>query len=263
MDQTDPIGAAIASGTHDDALKAIREIDVRLKSLPEAKSQANLLLNKAVFLAILGQFEEAILQLQLALQQAPNDLLINLQFEYIGASICHQQQKFQEALERMNEVLYRYHLQLAKPELKFMYEDIQLQRAFELAQLLRWDEAVPLLQEVLRYEIKPDDRSAALVSLGIGCSRLQRYEEAVKHLVDALNMKLTGDWEGKAHCHLGIAYAHLGRLHDAKRELQICETRASEYRLPLKKVYGWLSRVCSELGDKLESVHYAQLARPS
>jgi tetratricopeptide (TPR) repeat protein len=256
------IRQAMESGDPTAAARAIREIDSLLPALAGSNERASLLLNKAVFYGILGRFSNAREQLEAAFKGAPDDDAIRLQFEYLQGAIDHQEQHFEDAYSRMTATLSKYSARLAEPGFRFLYLDIQQHRAFELVQLLKFREAVPLLRESLSFDMKAEDRRAAVANLGICYSRLGKYEEAVDCFLAALGTGLTSDWEGQVHCQLGIAYAHLNLLRDAKKELQICEERASQYQLPMGSVYGWLSRVCRGLGERSESERYARLSRP-
>lgn len=244
------------------AEEAFCEIDTRLRSLTDSKEKADLLMRKAVLYEVLGRFGDARKQLGTALREAPNDPDIQLQFDYIDGALFHQQQNFSEAFARLTSVLSKHAERLVQPQFRFIYEDIQQHRAFELFRLGQFQDAVPLFKECLSFEMKPEDRSSALANLGICYVKLKKYEEAKDHLVQACEIGVTKEWEGHVHFYLAFTYAHLHLLRESKREFQLCEERAAQYQLPLDQLYAWLSRVCKELGEKAESEHYARLARP-
>ncbi len=101
---------------------------------------------------------------------------VRLQFDYIEGSVYyHQEENFGEAFTRLTAVLSKYHGRLALPTFRFVYEDIQQQRAFELFRLEKFDEAAPLFTECLSFAMKPTDRGSALASLGICCAKLKKY----------------------------------------------------------------------------------------
>ena len=256
------IQTALDSGDPGDASKAIEEIDLLLASLSEPTERAQLLLRKALFLERLGQFDAALSELQRAKCEALDDIVIQVQREHITAGVHYQQHHFEEAYQESTAILTKYGDQLKRPDTRFIYEDIQQFRAFSLVQLLKFSDAIPLLHEILEFQLKEDDVPFALINLGICYSRVGRYEEAVSYLVKGLQLCPDYEWEAEAHCQLGIAYAHLKELHGAKRELQIYEKMAATYPLRMEKVYGWLWRVCVELGQEEESQHYRRLARP-
>lgn len=255
--EKDVIDHAMETGDLALAEEAFREIDTRLGSLADAKERADLLLRKAVLYGVLGNFGEARMQLDVALHEAPDDPDIRLQFDYIDATIYHQEKNIGEAFARLSTVLSKYANQLARPDLRAMYEDIQLRRAFELFGMQRFQDAVPLFEEALLFHMKPGEKSAALASLGISYSELKNREAAKEYLLQASERRLDDHWLGQVHFHLGLTYAHLKHLQESKREFQLCERY-----LPISVVYAWLSRICSLLGEKSEAERYARLARP-
>ena len=253
----------VDSGASGEAPEALREIDLRLRSTTDPKERTHLLLNRAVLLGMLGQFDAAASQLELALREVPTDKEIRLQCEYIGAGILHQEHQYEEAYNRMTAILSDYSSILEIPEFRFIFRDIQAYRAFELVQLARFDEALPLLHESLSYGMKADDENTAVVNLGICYSKLRSYDKAIEYLRRSLKTKLTPDWEGQARCQLAIAYTHVRLFAEAKEQLELCVQHVDEYELPRAVVYGWLSRVQRGLGNQLEAERYSRLARPS
>jgi tetratricopeptide (TPR) repeat protein len=260
--EKDVIDRALESGDPATAEEAFHEIDVRLQSLTSAREKADLLMRKAVLYEKVGRIDDARKQLRAALAEAPDEPDVRLQFDYIDGSIYHQEENFGEAFTRLTAVLSKYHARLALPDFRFVYEDIQQQRAFELFRLKKFQEAVPLFKECLAFDMKPEDRSSALANLGICYVKLKRYEDAKDYLLQACKMGVTKDWEGHVHFYLAFTYAQLQLLRESKREFQLCEERAAEYQLPLERLYVWLSRICGLLGEKAESERYARLARP-
>ena len=222
------------------------------------EEKAGLLLNKAVFLGILKRFEEAREALVVALSQNPDDVETQLQFDYIDGSLYHQEAKSAEAFTRLTAVLSKYAARWTDPQFKFIYEDIQQQRAFELFALRRYEDAIPLFIECLSFQMKPADRSCALANLGISYERLKDRQAAKNYLLQACEAGLTDDWAAEVHFHLGLTYAHLNLLQDSKREFLLCEQL-----LPIAKVYDWLSRICGLLGENAESARYANLVKPN
>jgi tetratricopeptide (TPR) repeat protein len=256
--ERDIIQDAIESGDPSAASEAIHEIDSRVQQLTNGEEKVGLLLNKAVFLGILKRFEEAREALVTALQQIPDGAETRLHADYIDGCLYHQEAKTAEAFTHLTAVLSKYAPRWTAPQYKFIYEDIQQQRAFELFTLRRFKDAIPIFIECLSFEMKPVDRSCALASLGICYSQLKNRQAAKNYLLQACEAGLTDDWAIEVHFHLGLTYAHLKLLEDSKREFLLCERL-----FPSAKVYGWLSRICELLGENAESAHYTKLAKPN
>jgi len=260
--QKDIIRGAIESGDPKAAEGAIHEIDLQLHSSTNAKERAPLLLNKAAFFGILKRFDDARKQLELALEEAPNEADVRLVLDFISGSLYDQEGLPDKAFARLTAILSTYAEQLRLPAFRSIYEDIQQRRAFDSARVGKFTEAIPILKECLSFDMKPADRSDILSNLGLCYSKLNNYEDARDCFLQACKIGLTNDWEGQVHFLLGIAYAHLNLLRESKLELQLCEERAAEYRLPRGKIYRWLSAVCKRLGETAQAEHYARLARP-
>lgn len=253
---------AINTGDPAMAEEAIREIDLQLQSLTNAKEKANLLLNKAVFSGILHRFEDARKQLDLALEQEPDDPDVWLSADFIGSSMYDQEERPSDAYSGLTTVLSTHAKRLAHPDFRFMYEDIQLRRGLDLTRMERFREAVPLLEESLSFALKPEPKADLLCSLGLCYIELREFELAKDRFLQASAIGLTKEWEGKAHFYLGIAYFYADSPVEAKREFKLCEEHATEYQLPILDVYEWLSSICRRLGETSESEHYMQLAKP-
>jgi hypothetical protein len=244
------------------AEEAIREVDLRLKSLCESKDIASLLLGKAVLNGYLHRCSDARKHLAEALAKAPTDPDIRFSRDVIDACLYDQEGKPDQAYPRLTEVLSHHSTRLSCPDARSIYEDIQQRRAFDLFRLKRFQEAVALFKECLAFDMKSKDRSVALANLGICYVKLKRYEDAKDNLLQACKIGVTKDWEGHVHFYLAFTYAQLQRLRESKQEFQVCEERAAEYQLPLQQLYRWLSKICGLLGEKDEAERYARLSRP-
>lgn len=244
------------------AKSRIEEIDRKLISSAGAKDRAGLLLNKATLLQVLDHLGEAREALRLALEQTPDDPETRLVVDYLQGLFCHQEGNASQAYLLLTKALSKHAEMLSRPDYRFAYEDIQQRRAFELFALRDCKNAIPVLEEILLFDLASRDRSAALANLGSCNATLKNFEAARKYLEQALEVGNLQEWEGTVHFDLALTYACLHLLQESKHELELCAKRAAEYHLSLEKIYGWLARVCKGLGEKSESEHYARLARP-
>jgi tetratricopeptide (TPR) repeat protein len=245
------------------ARQALSEIDLLLGSAPEPNERVYLLFSKSSCHGMLGNFEEARQQLSLVLQQEPEDHDIRLTVEFNEGLLLQQESKYREAFERLSAVLSDHAGRLRRPELRFMYEDIQQRRAFLSATLSQFQDSIPLLREILSFDLEKEVRSDALASLGLCYLELREWESAKDYFLRARAIGVTKEWEKTFHFYLGIAYFYTEALPEAKREFEICEEHASEYQLPALDLYAWLSSVSKRLGQMAEAERYARLARPS
>jgi len=244
------------------AEEAIKEIDNEILSPKDAKQTASLLLNKAVLNGILRRFSDSRQQLDLALEQAPGDPDIRLQCAFIAGTLYDHEERPNEAYKCLTLALSTHRERLETPDLRFMYEDIQLRRGLDAARIGKFKDALPLLQESLSFDLEAVERSSVLANLGLCHVEMNNYESARDCLTEALRAGPTKDWEGQVHFYLGMSYAGLKQFREAKHEFEICEERLSEYGFPARKIYAWLSWVCKGLGQMGDSDRYAKLARP-
>jgi tetratricopeptide (TPR) repeat protein len=245
------------------AREALREIDLLLGSTPDPNERVYLLFSKSSCYGILGNFEEARNQLSLALEQEPEGPNTRLTVDLYEGLRCQQEGNYREAHDRFSAALSKHTQRLNQPELRFMYEDIRQRRAFLSVTLRQFQDAIPLLREILSFDLEKETRSEALASLGLCYLELRDWESAKKYFLQASAIGVTKEREKTFHFYLGIAYFYTEALIEAKREFEICEGRASEYELPTFDVHAWLSSVCKRLGETSESERYARLARPS
>jgi tetratricopeptide (TPR) repeat protein len=245
------------------ARQALSEIDLLLGSAPEPNERVYLLFSKSSCHGILGNFEEARQQLSLALEHETQDPEIRLTVEFNEGLLLEQEGKYRAAFERLNAVLSGHAERLRRPELRFMYEDIQQRRAFLSVTLSQFQDSIPLLREILSFDLEKEVRSDAVASLGRCYLELREWEFAKDYFLQAKAIGVTKEREKTFHFYLGIAYFYMEALVEAKREFQICEEHASEYQLPTFDVYAWLSSISKRLGQIAESERYARLARPS
>ena len=165
------------------------------------------------------------------------------------------------ALRRFEEVLRKYTLPSKDPRAHDFYQAIQTRRAFVLADLGRWKEALPILEGItspLEY------REGISFYLGHCYLSALDYHRAEQKLTEALKLGgLPHSLEYRAHCELGQTHYELQDYAQARRELEKCVETADKSYLRDGIVWKYLEATCRRLGLKNEAEHYASLARPS
>jgi len=141
------------------------------------------------------------------------------------------------------------------------YESIQIRRAFILADLGRWKEALPILEEI---QSPKEYREGVAFYLGHCHLAAHDYIRAEQKLTEALRLgDLPKSLEYRAHCELGMAYYELRDYQQAKRELENCAKTADKSYLGDGVIWRWLELTCRALGLKAEAEQYARMANPS
>jgi tetratricopeptide (TPR) repeat protein len=240
--------------------QALREYDVAIQQSSESLEKAKLLLGKAVLCGVFSWFKQSRDALESARGLTRDNLDMRLELDFIDGTLYDQEAKPEEAYVSLTAVLSRYSRRLSVPDLRFMYEDIQLRRGFDAGSTGRFTEALPILKECLSFALKPTQKSTVLADLGRCYSEAGEYESAKDSLVQAIRIGLSNrESEGQAHFYLAIAYARLGLLEAARDEFKFCEERAVEYGLQVGNLYRWLASVYKAIGEQSESEKYARL----
>lgn len=255
------IQRAVELNDPDLARDALREIVMLLGSSSDQNERVYLLFSRASCYGILGDFVEARRQLAAALDEGCGDPSAQLSYDFGAGLLSQREGKYTEALESFSATLSKHSQHLTRPELRFMYEDIQQRRAFLSVTLSRFSNAIPLLEEILSFDLNKELRSNALASLGLCYLELKDYELARDRFLEAIAVGLTKEWEGNAHFYLGMAYFYTDMVREAKREFLLCEQLAKLHNLPIVDIYAWLSVICKRLGETSESQRYARIGK--
>lgn len=241
----------------------IREIDQSLQTVTEKQERALLLLNKAVYCGTLGHFDDAREQLSLVAMEEKNDPEICLQLAFINGCLFHEEGRIREALAVFSRTLSEFSELLSRPDGRFIYEEVQQRRAFELMALDDYEKAINLLVEITSFKLAKEDMGNALANLGICYARVASYELAVEKLTQSrTGFGLSNDMEGQVRFFLGVSYAHLRELHKASLEFEKCAEAIGKHRIPAADIYNWLSWVCKSLGNKKKAEEYSRMASP-
>jgi tetratricopeptide (TPR) repeat protein len=233
--------------------------------------RAGALLNVAATLTALGEYDLAKRQLDvvrlltassnsLSSTQVPEERVLELQLEIevVHADIINGgENKKEEALTTLSVLLEKH--QSMKSNFRNVYQMIQTRRGFILADLGRWRDALPILEEADSFE-KP--RELISFYLGHACVATGNYAKGKEKLVAALTLGLPPHFEFRAHCALGEAYYMLRAYLQAKLELEKCAEAANPSYIKQANLWEWLRATCMQLGLTDEAARYAQMARP-
>jgi len=241
------------------AQSAFEEIDTQLQSVMDPPRRAELYFGKAVLCGVLHRFSDAREQLRHALNEAPNDPDVELQFDFISSSLLDEEGNKHEALLQLTSLLGKYAARLHEPDLRFMYEDIQQRRGFNLTRLQRFEEALPILKECVAFNLDRESRSDIRANLGLCYLELRNYQGAADEFQQAITTGLSESWKQSIHFYLGITYSQMGLLKDALKEFLTCEKLIAKRQIQSIQVYKWLSYVHRKLGNESESARYAAL----
>lgn len=105
-----------------------------------------------------------------------------------------QAQRLEEGVRNLTAILTEYADLFKNPNSREVYEMVQLQRAFSLVHLEKSDEALPLLEEALSFQLEKDVQSDLHCHLGRCYHERSRYPLAKEHFerADALGWEKIG-----------------------------------------------------------------------
>jgi len=164
------------------------------------------------------------------------------------------------ALNKFDAALKKHTLTLKNPGSRGLYEAIQIRRAFILADLGRWKEALPILEGIT----SPQEYEEGIACyLGHCYVEAGDYDRAKEKLTEAIRLGLPNHLEYRAHFELGVAYYHLENYRKAKEEFEKGADKADPSYIKESQIWKWLEVTCRALGLKGEAEHYAHMTTPS
>ncbi len=164
-------------------------------------------------------------------------------------------------LRKFETWLKKYTLPSNDPRARDFYAGIQTRRAFVLADLGRWKEALPILEGIMSPQ---EYKEGVAFYLGHCYLSALDYSKAEQKLTEALKLGgLPHGLEYRAHCELGQAYYGLQNYAQAKREFEKCVETADQSYLKDGIIWKYLESTCRWLKLKDEAQHYASLSKPS
>jgi tetratricopeptide (TPR) repeat protein len=196
--------------------------------------------------------------------------VLELFLDYEDANLFWlRSQDHEVALNRFDAVLKKHRLEatLRKDSLTpkdrhahDFAESIQIRRAFILADLGHWKEALPILEAI---ESPQEFREGVAFYLGHCYSSAQALDKAEQKLTEALKLGLPRQLECCAHCELGATYYNLKDYAKAKEEFEKGAQMADATYIKESQIWRWLELTCRALGQKAEAEQYARMSRPS
>jgi len=187
-------------------------------------------------------------------------LELEMGVEFEEATLSEAEGRKEEALASLSALLIKYQENIKDPDVLDLYNTIRMRRAFLLADLGRFQEALPILKAA---NVLEPSKAQIVFYLGHCYLGGKDYIGAERLLAEALRLGLPPHLEFRAHCELGMAHYELGDYIRAKLELEEGEKSADATYLARGQIWKWLEYTCIGLGLQGEADHYANLARPS
>lgn len=149
---------------------------------------------------------------------------------------------------------------LLKQEFSDIRDTLYGEKAFLLADLMSFEQALPILEKL---EASQSRNSSVLFYLGYCYMEMKMFTAARDRLEKATALGLTGNFRFRARWALGITLCGLGDYENAKVEFERSRKTASEFDVVEGKLFQWLKYCCQQLGLEQEAAEYARLAEGS
>jgi tetratricopeptide (TPR) repeat protein len=257
---TERLNRAIALRDSGRVEEALRELTDLAEAMQDPFEKASLILNQSTCLTIMGRFglARALLREAVELSQRAE---VRAAAEFGDAVLLWHEGKREAAVGKLDQVLAEYGCVLRLPELRAMYENIQVKRGILLKELARFSEAVPVLEECLSFEI--EKKGDIIHCLAICYMRTGEPARAQEKFLEALSIGTQRPYAVSAHYHLGIIYSRQGAGAKALQEFEWCIPHTEEAKISKEHLYGWLAKVSRDLGLKADAQRYDRLAKES
>lgn len=195
-----------------------------------------------------------------------NDAVFQMNADFMDASWHSNKGDFEPTLTILDRLLEHYRNEISEPQLRYLYEQVQVLRGIVLAELQRLADALPLLEQARSFDLVEEDKALLYFHLG-SCYLFvtEDYQAAQQAFVEAEKVGLAENRQAGLHYYVGYAYYLLKDYANAKREF----LKAEEYLksgLPgpvAEDLYKLLAYSCKGLRQTAEAEMYSRLAKPA
>ena len=182
------------------------------------------------------------------------------EIDFFCAVSLLEQDKRDEGVRALSAILIEHNAWLRTSEGRDLYELVQVQRAFSLVHLERKEEARPLLEEAITFQLDGEVRSNVHCHLGRSYFELSRYVSAKEQFERANALGVEEDWQAAFHYYYGYTLYELKEFQPAKREFILClQSGPPGPESSLR--YLMLAATCRKLGERSEARAYEEKAK--
>jgi tetratricopeptide (TPR) repeat protein len=207
-----------------------------------------------------GHFRDAELSIAEARHLAQGDMQALAEIDFFCALSLLEQDKQDEGVKALSAVMIKHKAWFNTPEGRDVYELVQVQRAFSLIHLERKEEARPLLEEAVAFQLDSEVRSDVHCHLGRCYHELSLYSLAREQFERANALGISEEWQPAFHYYYGYTFYELKEFRRAKREFVLClQSGPSGPEESLR--YKMLAATSRKLGEHSEARSYDEKAR--
>jgi tetratricopeptide (TPR) repeat protein len=207
-----------------------------------------------------GHFRDAELSIAEARHLAQGDTQALAEIDFFCALSLLEQDKQDEGVKALSAIMIKHKAWFNTPEGRDVYELVQVQRAFSLIHLERKEEARPLLEEAVAFQLDSEVRSDVHCHLGRCYHELSLYSLAREQFERANALGISEEWQPAFHYYYGYTFYELKEFRRAKREFVLClQSGPSGPEESLR--YKMLAATSRKLGEHSEARSYDEKAR--
>jgi len=258
MFDLDRFSAALRLGFEHQEERAISELDALLGEGLDDENRGWVLIYQARFLGYLLRLAEArtrLAEVSRIWEKTPQH---DVRIAVAEAVLYEAEENPSRTLKELDRILERYKGQWDLPGMDDPYEEIQATRGRLLVGEERCKEALPLLEETLKFERgKPGE---FYFNLGYCYFVTEQWEESERWLKEALTKELDSAFASITHYYLGRLEHDRGAFARAVKEFETSEEYARDAGISRKAIYGALAKAYKGLGQIEDAIHYAELA---
>lgn len=207
-----------------------------------------------------GQCSNAELCIAEAKQLAQGQTQALAEIDFFCSLSLLEQNKDHEGVLALSAMSIEYRAWFNTPEGRDLYELVQVQRAFSLMSLERIDDARPLLEEAVAFQLDNEVRGDVHCQLGRCYHQLSLYATAKEQFERANAFGVVASRQAAFHYYFGYTLYELKDFQRAKREFILC-LQAGSPGPPTSLRYGMLAAVSRKLGEYTEASAYEEKAK--
>jgi tetratricopeptide (TPR) repeat protein len=238
----------------------IMTLTLRTTDIDDPLKKAADLLEQAERLQEQGQFRDAETLAGEARGLAAANAQVCAEIDLFHARLLLSENRREEGLQKLSAMLIEYADCFENPDGRDVYMLVQLQRAFSLMFLGRNEEARPVLEEALSFQLESGVQSDVHCHLGRCYHELALYPLAKEQFERANALGVSEDWQSVFHYYFGYTLYELRDFQRAKREFILClQSGPSGPEESIR--YSMLATTSHKLGEHSEARSYDEKAR--
>jgi tetratricopeptide (TPR) repeat protein len=207
-----------------------------------------------------SRFEDAEKLLVEAKNLVPGKHQAHAEIDLLRAISLLKMKETEEGVKSLKAILADYAEWFKNPDSRDVYEMVQIQRAFSLVHLERSEEALPLLEEALSFQLEREVQSDLHCHLGRCYHERSQYALSKKHFERADALGVGDDWQSAFHYYFGYTLYELKDFQRAKRQFILC-VQAGDSGPPGSMRYAMLAAASRKLGEHSEARRYQEKAK--